>query len=281
MFQRISSIFFALSFLAFAQSERGNITGAVTDPTGAHIANAAVVITNTATNTAQQVSTTNTGEYNAPNLRPGRYRVDISATGFRRFLQDGVTLTAGATVRVDAELQVGQVSEAVEVQAQATQMQTEDAKVSTAVQNKLVDELPLVVGGAMRSPFDLVTTVPEAKGSGNALSMGGGQAAAWGATLDGLSVNTNRSGRRRRDRLPDALGGSDHGVRRGYQRFQGRVRAGRRRHDHLRLEIGHAMQFHGTAYDFLRNDDLDARGFFRRPAPSTSRTISARPSAVR
>src|SRR5258708_32503513 len=57
----------------------------------------------------------------------------------------------------------------------------------------MVDQLPLVVGGALRSPFDLVSTVPEAKGSGNALSLGGGQAAGWSATLDGLSVNTNRS----------------------------------------------------------------------------------------
>jgi hypothetical protein len=72
-------------------------------------------------------------------------------------------------------------------------MQTEDARVSNAVQNRLVDELPLVVVGALRSPFDFVSTVPEAKGSGNALSLGGGPAASWSATLDGLSVNTNRS----------------------------------------------------------------------------------------
>ncbi len=90
-------------------------------------------------------------------------------------------------------LQVGQLSESVQVTAQAMQMQTEDARVTNAVQNKMVDELPLVVGGALRSPFDLVSTVPEAKGSGNALSLGGGQAASWSATLDGLSVNTNRS----------------------------------------------------------------------------------------
>ena len=163
---------------AFGQSERGNITGVVTDATGAAVANAPVNIVNKATNTAEHVTTTGTGEYNAPNLSPGVYRVEVSAPGFRSFAADNVTLTAGATVRTDAQLQVGQVSEVLEVQAQAAQMQTEDAKLSNAVQNKLVDELPLVVGGALRSPFDLVSTVPEAKGSGNTLSLGGGQAAA-------------------------------------------------------------------------------------------------------
>ena len=58
----------------------------------------------------------------------------------------------------------------------------------------MVDELPLVVGGAMRSPFNLVAVAPEARGDGQRLSIGGGQAAQWDATLDGHSVGTNRSG---------------------------------------------------------------------------------------
>ena len=117
----------------------------------------------------------------------------VVVPGFKTFTEDNITLTAGLTVRSDASLQIGNIVDTVEVKAQAIQMQTEDAKIFTAVQNRLVDELPLAVGGALRSPFDLVTTVPEAKGSGNALSLGGGQAASWSATLDGLSVNTNRS----------------------------------------------------------------------------------------
>src|SRR5207302_7484820 len=93
-----------------------------------------------------------------------------------------------------AQLQLGQVSEQVEVTAAAVVIQTDNAKVSTQIQNKLVDELPLVVGGAMRSPFNLVPVVPEARGSGQKLSIGGGQVAQWDATLDGYTVGTNRSG---------------------------------------------------------------------------------------
>src|SRR5262249_39066333 len=146
-----------------------------------------------ATNAAVNVTTTSAGEYNVPNLSPGNYRVEIGASGFKRFAQDNVVLNAAGTVRVDAQLAVGAVSETVEVQALDAQIQTENAKVSASMQNRMVDELPLVVGGALRSVFNLVSSLPEAKGSGSTLALGGGQTGAWDATLDGLSVTTNRS----------------------------------------------------------------------------------------
>src|SRR5207237_3841315 len=138
--------------------------------------------------------TTNSGEYNAPNLPPGAYRVEITFSGFKRFVQQNVVVSAATTVRIDAQLQLGQVSEQIEVTAAAATIQTGDAKVSTQVENKLVDELPLQVAGAMRSPFNLVSVVPEAQGSNQQLSLGGGQVAAWAAALAGYSVGTNRSG---------------------------------------------------------------------------------------
>src|SRR5690606_28453934 len=111
----------------------------------------------------------------------------------KRYLQENIVVAAGLSVRVDVQLQLGQVSETVEVQSSQTQIQTENAKVQTAVSTKMVDELPLVVGNAMRSVFNLTVVTPESKGSGQQLSLGGGQAAAWDATLDGLSITTNRS----------------------------------------------------------------------------------------
>ena len=147
--------------------------------------------------------------------------------------------TAASTLRVDARLEVGQVSETVEVRTDIAQVQTENAKVTTAVQNKLVDELPLVVGGALRSPFDLVTITPEARGSG-------GQLVARRRPGRGLERDARWRlgrhqplGRRRRDRLQRAVARSHHRVHRRHQRLQGRVRAGRRRHDDVRLEIRH------------------------------------------
>jgi hypothetical protein len=255
-------LFFALSALAvWAQSERGNITGIVTDSTGASVPNIPVTITNVATNTSEHVSTTNGGEYNAPNLSPGKYRIEISASGFKRFVADNVTLTAGASVRQDAQLQIGQVSESIEVQAQVVQMQTENAKVSTAVQNVLVDELPLVVGGNLRSAFDLVSITPESKGSGSGLSLGGGQAGAWGATLDGLPVNTNRSADASETAYitPSVESLTEFTVdTNGFKAEFGQAGGG----VITFVSKSGTNAFHGTAYDFLRNDVLDARGFF-------------------
>src|SRR5215831_15218458 len=177
----------------FAQSERGAITGVITDSTNAAVPNAPVKITHTGTNATTSVVSSSSGEYSAANLAPGTYKLEVSQQGFRTSVIDGIVLTAGSTARADVKLELGGVSQTVEVQAQTAQVQTEDAKVSTAVSNTQVDQLPLVVGGAMRSPFDLVTTVPEAK-NGTNLALGGGQGGAFAATFDGVSVNTNRQG---------------------------------------------------------------------------------------
>jgi hypothetical protein len=90
-------------------------------------------------------------------------------------------------------MNIGALSETVTVSAQNAVVQTEDAKISSNMSNESIDQLPLVVGGAMRSVFDLVATVPESKGTGTTASLGGGQTGAFGATLDGISVNTNRN----------------------------------------------------------------------------------------
>jgi hypothetical protein len=244
-----------------AQSERGSISGIVTDPSGAAVASAALSVVSLDTNATVRAVTTGTGEYNAPNLQPGIYRVEITAAGFKRFVQQNVVVAASTTIRLDTQLQLGQVTEQVEVIAAAAALQTDDAKVSTQVQNKLVDELPLVVGGAMRSPFNLVAVVPEARGSGQALSIGGGQVAQWDATLDGYSVGTNRSGDTDEAALntPSVEALTEFTVdTNGFKAEYGQAGGGIMS---FASKSG-TNKFHGSAYDFLRNDALDARGFF-------------------
>ncbi|MGH9674257.1 MAG: carboxypeptidase-like regulatory domain-containing protein, partial [Bryobacteraceae bacterium] len=136
----------------WAQTERGNITGSVTDSSGARIPGAMVTITNVATNQSSSVTSTEAGDYNLPGLSPGTYRVEFSASGFKKSVREGIVVTASGTIRADARMEVGQVSETVEVTSDIAQVQTENAKITTAVQNKMVDELPLVVGDALRSP---------------------------------------------------------------------------------------------------------------------------------
>src|SRR5437879_1836011 len=172
---RSAALTLIATFVLMAQSERGNITGIVTDPSGAAIASAELSVVNRDTNAATKLITNSAGEYNAPSLQPGSYRIEITAPGFKHFVRQNIMVSASTTVRIDAALQLGQVSEQVEVTAAAATIQTTDAKVSTQVENKLVDELPLQVAGAMRSPFNLVSVVPEAQGSGQGLSLGGGR----------------------------------------------------------------------------------------------------------
>ena len=189
----LATVSLASAVPADAQSERGNITGVVADPSRAGIPGVSVKVINTGTNATTQVVTGEAGTYTALNLPPGTYRIEAALQGFQTANVEGITLVAGATARVDVFLTLGAVSESVNVTARNTLMQTDDARVSTNISNELIDKLPLVVGGAMRSVFDLVSTVPEAKGSGTNVSLGGGQGGAFGATLDGISVNTNRN----------------------------------------------------------------------------------------
>ncbi len=249
------------SLVLFAQTERGNITGQVTDTSAAAVPGATILITNHSTNQTSTVTTETNGDYNLPNLSPGTYRLEVSAQGFKKVVKDGVVMTAAATVRVDARLEVGQITETVEVRADIAQVQTENARITTAVQNKLVDELPLVVGGALRSPFDLVSVAPEARGSGGQMALGGGQARAWEATLDGVSVATNRSA----DAVEIAYNAPSleaitefavdtNGFKAEYGQAGGGIMT-------FSSKSG-TNNYHGVLYDFLRNEKLDARGFF-------------------
>ena len=257
-------VLFAVLCVVFplaAQTERGNISGLITDPSSAAVAGAEITAVHTATNATSRTVAANSGEFNIPNLVPGPYRVEVTATGFKRFIQQNVIVAAASSVRLDMTLQLGQVSEQIEVSASAAVIQTDNAKVSTQVQNKLVDELPLVVSGSLRSPFNLVAVVPEARGDGQRLAIGGGQVAQWDATLDGHSVGTNRSG----DTAEAALNTPSvealteftvdtNGFKAEYGQAGGGVMT-------FASKSG-TNALHGTVYDFLRNDALDARGFF-------------------
>ena len=149
------------------------------------------------------------------------------------------------------------------VVARNSLVQTEDAKVSTNISNELIDQLPLVVGGAMRSVFDLVSTVPEAKGSGANVVLGGGQGGAFGATLDGISVNTNRNADTTETAFltPSVEAITEFSVEtNGFKPEFGQAGGGAIT---FASKSG-TNQFHGSVYNFLRNDALDAKGFFER-----------------
>jgi hypothetical protein len=223
---------------------------------------AKVVVTNTATNATLSTVTTESGDYTAPNLQVGVYTVRVEREGFKPALLNKVNVNPGLNARGDVSLEVGASQQVVEVQAEAAALQTDDAKSATTITNKLVGDLPLVVGGALRSPFDLATLTPEAKNFGdNNFALGGGQSASYGTNLDGVSANTTRA-------LTASWVAVNTPSVEAITEFTVESNG-------FKAEYGHAgggmMSFasksgtnnlHGNAYEFLRNDALDANRFF-------------------
>jgi hypothetical protein len=266
--RRLLVVIFALAALvgptsAFGQSERGSITGIVQDTSKAALPGVSVKVVNIATNSTIELVSSPAGAYNAANLPPGTYRLEATLSGFQTANVNGIRLNAGATARVDVTMNIGALSETVTVSAQNAVVQTEDAKISSNMSNESIDQLPLVVGGAMRSVFDLVATVPESKGSGTTASLGGGQTGAFGATLDGISVNTNRNADTVETAFltPSVEAITEFSVEtNGFKPEFGQAGGG---------AITFASKsgtnsFHGSLYDFLRNDALDQKGYFEK-----------------
>jgi len=189
---RVAALIAAGWLGAWGQGTSGNITGRVLDPSGLAVPGARVAAINIATNVTTTTNSSETGDFNLM-VYPGAYRLTAEAPGFKRYVRTEVIVTAGATVMADITLELGAVSESVEVTGALLTVQSENAKLTTAVESKFVDELPLVVGGRMRSPYDLVEIAPQVVSSGDTeMSLGGAQMRAWNATLDGLGITTNR-----------------------------------------------------------------------------------------
>src|SRR5260370_2505405 len=145
MSKRITVALFILFAAAapqlFAQNF-GEITGTVADSSGAVIAGAAVSVTNTATNQVRRTTTNDTGTYSAPFLVPGTYDIRVETTGFKMATRSSVDLQVGAVDRIDFSLQVGEVSEQVEVAGGAPLLNTETLPLRPLIENRPIVPLP-------------------------------------------------------------------------------------------------------------------------------------------
>ena len=250
-----------------SQGDRGQISGTVTDVTGAIVPGAQVTVVQKNTNTTFKAVTSSAGVYTVPALASGEYSVSISKDGFKIYTANNVPVTPGGSASVDVKLEVGTTSQSVEVNAATQMIQTDNARVSSTVSSTLVNSLPVLVNGGSRTPFDIASTVPEVSTSGG-YHIGGGNGA-LGVSLDGSSMAGGK-------------GGADVGD--AAARFSPSVEALSEftvESSGFKAESGHASggtisfvaksgtnQFHGSAFEFLRNTDLDARNFF-----STTRQI--------
>ncbi len=264
---------------ALAQTS-GEITGEVKDPSGAVMPNASVTVTNTSTNIGRATVTNSSGVYSFPNLVPGIYDVKVASAGFDSVVKTGVELQVQQTARIDFDLRVGQSTQTVEVSGLAALLTTETATVGTVIEEKRITDLPL--NG--RNFFSLVALSPNvtygftaaAQAAGReggsraavTMSLAGGRATWSNYTLDGITntdVNFNLY-----IVLPSVDALQEFKVQSGiypaeFGRAAGQVNVSTK---------GGGNQYHGTAFDYLRNDALDARNYDflnTRPAKSPYR----------
>ncbi|MCU1335473.1 MAG: hypothetical protein JWO19_1054 [Bryobacterales bacterium] len=155
------------AFAAFGQTDRGTITGTVSDPAGAVVASAPIEVKNTQTGAVYQAATSDTGNYTLPQMPIGTYEITIGVAGFKKFVRQNVTVQATQTVRIDATLEVGSATESVTVNAETSLLKTESGDVSVNVTgDRLVNLGLLPIGNGfssshgVRNPMAVSTLAP-------------------------------------------------------------------------------------------------------------------------
>lgn len=252
-----------------AQTTSTEILGTVTDPTGAVVPNAKVVILRTATRQTRETVTNNDGNYSFPLIDIGEYVVSVTAQGFKRQEKRGVTVELQQKARVDFQMQLGDTSETVEVVATGLALKTEDGSVGQVIDNKRVIELPL--NG--RNVAGLAVLVPGVQfgvrmgldgsggfpipGNGVAISANGQREVNQQVTLDGIIATEPRVNTAAFSPSIDALEEfkvltSSYSAE--YGQNSGAV---------VQMVVkGGTNNFHGTFWEFLRNDKLAAADYF-------------------
>ena len=143
---RLLAFLFTIVLMAavgWAQAPTGAITGTVVDPTGAVVAGVTVTVTNPSTNTQRVVKTNSSGIYDVPALMPGDYNLRAEMTGFTTQVRADIELQVAQVARIDVTLQLGNVTEVVEVAGGAPVLQTETTDIGTVVENRRIEDLPL------------------------------------------------------------------------------------------------------------------------------------------
>ncbi len=151
-----------LAVAAFAQGDRGTITGTVSDPAKAVVPSAAIVLRDIDTGAEYRTTTTETGNYTLAQVPSGVYTVTVEAPGFSRYIQQGVTVMVAGTVRVDVVLKLGSTSDSVTVTADAALLKTESAEQSYNIATERLNALPINFAERLRNSIGFVTLTPGA-----------------------------------------------------------------------------------------------------------------------
>ncbi|MGH9673274.1 MAG: carboxypeptidase regulatory-like domain-containing protein [Bryobacteraceae bacterium] len=247
----------ALPLAVRAQGTRGTITGIVRDTSAAVVPGAAVTITNEETGSKVTVRSLGDGVYLAPQILPGNYAISVEHSGFKRTQIAGLKLDAASTLTQDLTLEVGSVTETMRVTGQSSLVETTSGEVGTTVSLGHVLEMPLVD----RNVFNLINLTP----GGYFVSTGqsrayinGGRGWETSGVLDGVGNNRGALGTQNIEMLPPVDSVQEFKVQASnYAADLGRSQGAAV----VASTKSGTNAFHGTLYEFLRNDALDAKGW--------------------
>ncbi len=241
-----------------AQANLATLTGVVTDTGGGVIPAAEVTLINTGTAISKEQSTGESGGYTFTALIPGQYDLIITSDGFQQHVEQGVVLRTGDSRRVDIELQVGRVTESVTVDAQLVMLNTENGMIKgDVIVQEEIQELPLNGRDFTDLAFFVPGVVPGESAQGSFASINGARPTNTNFYVDGFANrNVQGGGAQVRPNL-DALQEFKMEVS-GYSAEYGRMAGGIL---NMTLRSG-TNKLHGNLSHFMRNDVLDARGFF-------------------
>ena len=252
--------------ICWGQLQTG-LTGEVSDSSHAVIAGARVTVRNTNTGVELATETNAAGIYNFPVLAAGEYELGCEATGFKRYFQRGVTLDTGFFRRLDIELQVGGVTESVEVTSSAPLLETETASVGQLVERQTVSNMPLESrrsAGLVRLMGSVVFLQTQTVASQPVFSMSGGRSVNQMWALDGTSgQNVTMSVQQTTLNPPAESVQEFKAEENNYSAEYGRTGGG---YIVITTRSG-TNQYHGAAYEFFRNQSLAARTFFAKQKP--------------
>lgn len=260
---RVLLCLFLLSATLCAQN--ASVTGRISDSTGAVIPEARVAALNVASGVEAATVTNDEGYYNLPALLPGIYNLSVTKAGFQTLRHTGLELAVQQVARLDLTLQVGQIAEAVEVQAQGVVLESETATLGQVVQSKQITELPLLG----RNTYALAMLVPGVRPSGGVNNVVIDQISTVSYSINGQRANANEF---LLDGAPNSAASQNQPVinanpdmvqefkveTNGYSAEYGRAAGGV---FNVVTRSG-TNDIHFTLYEFFRNDKLNANDFF-------------------
>jgi hypothetical protein len=284
-------LFFCLYPLAM-YAQTAEVGGTVQDPTGAVIPKASVEYRNQDTGVRRQTTTNSDGVYHIVGIDPGKYDATVQASGFKTLTRENIVFQVAGKSQIDFKLEVGQEAQTITVDGSGQQINTTDASVSTVIDQKFVENIPLN-GQSFQSLETLMpgTLLVPSKGVGvgGEISVNGQRTESNYFTVDGVSANTGTSG------VYSAGGGSGlsgsapgetalgttqslvsidalqefRAITSTYSAEYGRTPGG----EYSFVTRSGSNQFHGTLDDYLRNDALDANNWFNNhTVPITPKT---------